>query len=40
MHLIAASLLVNCQYVQNSLELVKNLMQIMRNTLIFMYKWR
>jgi len=28
----AASLLVNCQYVQNSLELVKNLMQIMHNT--------
>jgi len=31
----AASLLVNCQYVQNSHELVKNLIQIMHNTLIF-----
>jgi len=40
MHLIVASLLVNCQYVQNSLDLVENLMQIMHNSLIFMCKWR
>jgi len=32
----AGNLLANCQYVQISLELVENLMQIMHNTLIFL----